>query len=328
MKKQTLFIIAIAVTFLCGMTSCQNELDYNLSNKEPQLVINALINADSLRNEVYVSYSDPYEAKVADDVIVRVYINNVLAQTVNAPEAITNGIAALYPINCKFNVNDRVKVDVTTKDGKKQAWAETTVLPKTPIEKVESFEKVYSKEILSFQTHVQFKITINDQSNNEDHFYRLVIDHYLAIPRFVYDGPKKITLFTYHKEHSMYINNDFALMDGVSASSDENSSLFIPVINNAYGIFNNRLFKNKSYTLNVSIPHYSYLSHANIRLLRISKDEYDYLKSLNIIDSEENGEEVNEPVTICTNVTGGLGIVAICSESSQKVIIDETIAPK
>ena len=318
MKKYTLLLTTIIIVLASLTTSCENEIDYTIGQKDSKLVINALINADSIRNDIYLSNSGGYGATAERNAIIKVYINNELKVTVDKAETDNNNIAALYRINCKFKINDRVKIDVATKDGSKRAWTEVKVLPPTPIEKIDVSTKTYIDNVLGAKEHIQLKIEIKDHSNNEDIYYRLITEQYLFKGQW-WDYDKNQLQTIYYKSLSMYIDNDFVLMDGNPISSSDNNETVIETTYNCYRIFSNRLFKNKSYALNITIPNRSDLSYAIIRLLRISKEEYQYFKSLNMIDSDTFGKDFSEPITIETNVNGGLGIIGISSESSKRI---------
>lgn len=321
MKKAILFALTLAAALMAMLTSCENKLEFNFRAKESKLVINALMNADSINNDVYVSYTGAYGATPAPDAIVRVYVNDILKETVDQSEEIKDNVGARYRIHGPFQLNDLVKIDVTTKDQSKHAWAEVKVLPKTPIEKIEAAQKEYAKPILNTKLHYELKITISDHSQGEDYYYRLIPERYIKYRHWRWNGQPNSAeeaYYTYEKRMEAYLDNDFVLMDGNPIKSNDGQETAISTTYNHYGIFNNKFFKDKSYTLTISIPKTN-TDHAVIRLLRISKEEYQYIKTLNTIDSDIYGEDFSEPVIFETNVKGGLGIVSLSSESSQKI---------
>lgn len=319
MNKYILVAATVTLALISILTSCENRLEFDFGTKDSRFVINALLNADSINNEVYVSYTDPYQATPANDVIVKVYVNGDLKETVDQSETINNNVGAKYPIHCKFKVNDLVKIDVSTKENSKHAWAEVKVLPPTPIEKIEVSPKEYVNVVLGYKKHFQFKITINDHSQGEDYYYRLVPESYIRTKEgAIRVGSKNEVHYQLEKRIAMYLDNDFVLMDGNPITSNDNQNTAISTVYNYYGVFSNKLFKDQSYTLNISIPTFYHLDNVIIRLLRISKQEYNYFKAINTIDSDIFGDEFCEPVIFDTNVNGGLGIVSISSESSQK----------
>jgi len=322
MNKYILVAATVALALISILTSCENKLEFDFGTKDSRFVINALLNVDSINNDVYVSYSDPYEATPANDAIVKVYVNGDLKETVDQSEIIKNNVGAKYRIHCKFKVNDLIKIDVSTKEKTKHAWAEVKILPPTPIEKIEVSPKEYINEVLGYKNHYQFKITIDDHSQGEDYYYRLVPESYIRSKEWAIKvGSKYVKAYELEKRIAMYLDNDFVLMDGIPLTSSDNQEAAISTVYNYYGIFSNKFFKDKSYTLNISIPAFYYLDNVVIRLLRISKHEYSYFKAINTIDSDIFGEQFSEPVIFETNVNGGLGIVAISSESSQKIQI-------
>lgn len=317
--------ILLFLTFVITLTSCENELDYVTGKNDSKLVINALINSNSAENKIYVSNSGGYGATAEPNAIVKVFVNNVLKETVDQcepeksdePEQYT--VASLYLINCKFEVNDIVKIDVTTKNGEKHAWGEVKVLPNTPIEKIEVSDKLYASNVLGRKNHIQLDISINDIPN-EDNYYRLIAEQYIVDGEAWNNNEHYIN---YKKAYAMYIDTDIVLMDGSPmGSSDEMENGFQNAYN-CYGIFNDKYYKNSSCKLTVSIPHSYDLDYIILKLVSISKEEYLYYKYLNVIDSDIFGENFSEPASYDSNVNGGLGIVGISSESSQKIQIRE-----
>lgn len=319
MKKYILIAVTVSLTLISILTSCENKLEFDFRTKDAKLVINALLNSDSISNEVFVSYSGIYGATPASDAIVKVYINGVLKETVDQAEENKNDFGARYPIHCKFLVNDLVKIEVSTKDNTKHAWAEAKVLPPTSIDKIEVSPKEYPSSILGYKKHLQFKITINDHSQGKDYYYRLVPESYNRSNwQESKDGSKDKGDLQLVKHICMYIDNDYVLMNGNPTAGNDNQDTFVSGAYNNYGIFSNKFFKDKSYTLNISIPIFNELNYVVIRLLRISEAEYKYMQALNTIDSDILADDCSEPVIFDTNVNGGLGIVSISSESSQK----------
>ena len=317
MKKYILVAIAVSLALISILSSCENKLEFDFATKDTKLVINALLNSDSINNDVFASYSGADGATPASDVVVRVYINGVLKETIDQPVEVKDDFSARYPIHCKFQVNDLVKIDVSTKDNKKHAWAETEVLPPTPIYKVEVSPKTYPSSILGHSNHLRFKITISDHSQGKDYYYRLVPESYIR-NNMQKNGWENECDSQLEKKICMYINNDYVLMDGNPTTANDNQDSFVSAAYNNYGIFSNKFFKDKSYTLNISIPILHNLEYIVIRLLRISEAEYKYMKVLNTLDSDLYLDEFSEPIIFETNVNGGLGIVSISSESSQR----------
>ena len=63
-------------------------------------------------------------------------------------------------------------------------------------------------------------------------------------------------------------------------------------------------------------------------ILSISETDFQYLKALNLSESDFADDVTMEPVTFASNVHGGLGIVSISTETSVKInISDEKYDP-
>ena len=52
MTTRYIFPLLMLMTFIC---SCENEIDFNKAARPPKLIMNALINADSTNNILYLN---------------------------------------------------------------------------------------------------------------------------------------------------------------------------------------------------------------------------------------------------------------------------------
>ena len=71
------FILLIA---LLTTVSCENELPFSVKDNPPKLVMNALINADSLTNVLYLNFTGRGYATHAEKATVEVRVNGQLSE--------------------------------------------------------------------------------------------------------------------------------------------------------------------------------------------------------------------------------------------------------
>ena len=72
------FILLIA---LLTTVSCENELPFSVKDNPPKLVMNALINADSLTNVLYLNFTGRGYATHAEKATVEVRVNGPVSYT-------------------------------------------------------------------------------------------------------------------------------------------------------------------------------------------------------------------------------------------------------
>ena len=126
-----LFILLIA---LLTTVSCENELPFSVKDNPPKLVMNALINADSLTNVLYLNFTGRGYATHVENAMVEVRVNGQLSESLRPLPPQTEGdMQCRFHISSKFTPGDVVRIDALTDDGQYHAWAEVTV-PQRPHE--------------------------------------------------------------------------------------------------------------------------------------------------------------------------------------------------
>lgn len=311
-------------------TSCENDLPFDFKENPPKLVMNALINADSLSNLVFLNFTGREQLGHVQEATVEVRVNGVLKESVRplSPQYEGDPQCRLR-IKGPFAPGDVVRLDALTGDGAYHAWAEA-IVPQRPkeIEKIDTFS-VSIKKMNYTKNYLCYKITIQDRPR-EDNFYRLVIDKRTTVSYYNEDNQHVIQ--TLH-DYSFIDREDVVLTDGhPTTEEDEDNGLF-DTVKNIYGVFDDSRFRNTSYTLTVynNPVFYDYSPyHAKIekievvvRLLSILENEYYYLKALNLVDSDIYDETIDEPVKYPSNVHGGTGLVSISTEVSRTIAIKE-----
>lgn len=331
MIKKHIFQLLLLSVFIYG---CENEIPFNIEANPPRLIMNALINADSINNVLYLNKTGQNAISDVTDARVEVRVNEVLVETPEALPLYIDGDFISYQkrflITTKFNPGDRVRIDAATEDGAYHAWAEVVVpQPPLPIERVDTatvpiheFENYYSDRL-------RYRITFSDRPGGT-HYYRLILDRISYTYGTVYSPEIKDTV-AIRRDFQMYSREDVVLTDGHPSLSDNDNELSEQT-DNIYGVFDNSRFAGQSYTLTVYPPAYDpwpelpfpnritrKVRECYVRLLSINETDFRYYKALNLIDSGVYDELIMEPVVFASNVNGGLGIVSISTETSVRM---------
>lgn len=190
----------------------------------------------------------------------------------------------------------------------------------------------YSEEPpYSPQTWHEIKVKFRDKSG-EDSFYRIRV--------YVHT---KLTTDEDIEEYYSYIGLDTSSEPVLSTATSSNGGLLDTIAeeSNRYGLFTDDLFKDKEYTLKLyfqeseiingrfylggdghwdeetnkwvldPLPEgWTYESEILVRLYSISQDQYIYLKAMDLGDL---GMLFSEPVSIPSNVEGGMGFINVDS---------------
>lgn len=327
MKTYTSYLLALIALL---SVSCENELPFNIKENPPKLVMNALINADSLTNTLFLNFTGREYATHVKDATVEVRINGQLTESLRPlPSKEEGDMQSHFDITSKFSPGDIVRIDAITDDGKYHAWAEV-IVPK-PLEKIEKIDTLTVPFLRYGYTsdYLRYKITFSDRPN-EKNYYRLIVDERIGTFELNDETGELIAKTTHNYQ---YIDReDIVLTDGhPSSGDDENNSMF-DTPQNIYGIFDDSRFRNTSYTMtvynfikrdpNINQP-YPEKSEVIVRLLSITETEYYYLKALNLVDSDDYDETINEPIKYPSNVHGGTGIIGISTEVGKIVYTKE-----
>ena len=138
-KRENLLLLFLLSTFI---SSCENEIPFNKEANPPKLIMNALINADSTNNVLYLNKSGQNVISHVTDASVEIRVNDALVETPEAlpmPEGEFTSLQKRFLITTKFHPGDKVRIDAMTGDSVHHAWAEVIVpQPPMPIVRVDT----------------------------------------------------------------------------------------------------------------------------------------------------------------------------------------------
>ena len=331
MKAYPIFLLTLLLWGTLA-TSCENEIPFDLNDNPPKLVMNALINADSTRNVLFLNLTDRKQSVPVADATVEVRVDGQLTQTVHAaPTSEIDNRPNRYPIAGRFQPGQQVRIDAVTPDGKYHAWAEVAV-PQRPqkIEKVDTARVVLSGGYGGYSNrYMQYKIAIDDRPN-ERNYYRLVMEahlRYTTLPDEWDTEERSYRTISYN----IISREDIVLTDGEPYTGEDESNGLFDKARNIYNVFDDTRFRDTRYVMTVYADYLPSLmgevkdvqAHTVIRLQSLTETEFHYLKALNIVDSDAYDETIMEPVKYPGNVYGGTGMVGIHTETSYVQNITE-----
>lgn len=340
MKAIHLIIYSI---LLLGTTACENEIPYTIGSGEPQLIMNALLDAGEPENYVFLNLSGTEGISHVEQASLTLYVNGQLAETaeelpplkpigsldiVYDPNAPLNNLPEIakrkkFRITTALHPGDDIRLEAVAEEGRYHVSAEVTVPRPVPPVRVDTMTTML-RSYNGWSPYREFKVTMQDHPDARD-YYRLDIRRDISTYG-LYDNQRDTVI---HSRATDLINReDIVLTDGNPSSNEDNENDFFGTyIANKYNVFSDSRFSGGSCTLKVytwindgdmapNIYQVSRISRViTVRLLSISEAEYRYLKALNYLESDNYEESLMEPVIIPSNVKGGLGFVGISSEA-------------
>lgn len=287
-------IIYIAIVGL--LAACENEIPYNPGKQNPQIIMNALLEAGQAENYVFLHLGNGHSIEQLSEATLSLYINGKIAETPKAisPEEIYGHLEGVldkeiyenllkslrfkkYRLTTPLHPGDNLRLEATAENGTYHASAEVTV--PQPIESLHVDTCLaYLREFNGPEPYRQYKITLQDRPN-EKNYYRLDIWNdrsYLCQWRehledengdFITeeDGNgswdwvyiTKDTTLVYPRQNEIINREDIILTDGHPGSYDDEENGLFPTINNKYNIFNDNTFRDSRATLKVYTPLYT-----------------------------------------------------------------------
>ena len=232
---KTIFYLSILFVTVTMMSSCENELPFNINNNPPKLVMNALINAESTDNLLFLNFTSKENSTHVQNVTVEVRINGELKESLRPLPPETEGNPQCrFGITSRFTPGDAVRIDAITDDGQYHAWTEINV-PQRPFE-IENVDTVTVPLAQSGYTteYLRYRITINDRPN-ETNYYRIVIDKQTTL--WGYNHEEGGDDYIYWTKHSYNFigREDVVLTDGQPTTGDDEDNGLFDTAKNIYG---------------------------------------------------------------------------------------------
>lgn len=311
MDKKILTILV----FLLAATACENIIDVEFGDSEPQLVLNAQLLSDSRAQQVYVSESSRTLLQPVLDARVTVEVDGKAVTAELLPEQ-QDDHAGVYGFACPIPAGSQVKV--TARRDSREATASSEVMPGARITSVDTL-RVTEQNLDSTEELFQFKISFQDLPGQS--YYRIGVRADFTI-RMVDDAGQTLDVFSSY-EFPVSGANDPIL-------GGSTMSISILDLEPTYLVFSDEMFRDQSCTVRVTVPvqqlypfYYSwdgtfYPRYAIIMasyvpwLETLTAEGFYYLGALNNLENfGYDAQLIVEPTTLPCNVQGGLGFVGV-----------------
>ena len=325
-------LFPILILALAALFSCENEIIIGVDEVDPYIIMNAQLHTDDSSHSIFLTIGRRDGTDPCSGADVKVYINDnppISAEEIEMEEIYEK---AEYTFDATIRSGDRVRIEASA--GGMKVKADVTAPEAPDIETVDfSVKDNPTAEDQDERSYYVFKTKIKDLPGRS--FYRCLIGTEYEM---VTDTS---TVMLQTDMNVLDQSGEPLLTAGWATDSDDFNlnNLFSP--ENNYSIFTDDTFSDGEYSLNLRAPVWwvnspwfnnydPYISEATlkptaiIKIYSISFLQYRYIISLYNLDLY--GYEVSilaEPVSLPSNVEGGLGFVAIDSYSEYKVPLPE-----
>lgn len=332
--KRFLTIVVFALFALC----CTHELEYDLSDTPTAIVINAIWSTAESEHLVYLAESDAYRIScVKDTADMQCYINGRLSSKADSVWAVTSrdGMQMqCYRIKADAQPGDSVRLAVSLPGHDLKAATVVPPLPEVRIDSVSVRTDPYSTTIPYRLYH--FTCTINDIPNH-DSYYRLYhpsiqaeawlqrADSLVATK----DWPYGLEI---DENEPIFKNTAFYFPEQLS----DNMTFVHSGLSNATHVFSDEPFSNGSYSFSFDMNTRQYSAiPGNFNLIKykvlfrvssLREEEYLYLLAYNAA-RVSNTDILSEPVSLPSNVEGGLGTFAFESTFEVSLQLKDCVYP-
>ena len=352
------------------IASCERVLDVDFSNEKPLIVMNGVIEPGK---PIYVSISKSFPftdidsmAPFLKDASVELHINGKFIEkmqlqriddTMYKPRKRTS----YFHSTAHAKIGDRVRIEAKA-PGLETAWAETVIPSPPTIEKVDTTTYLNMLQsgnndyydVIPWNGHGGYGGNYNKIPEiSYEPFFRMMRLH-IDIRKSKDDEPQYFLLSLYKLEPSD--NPEFehiptglfvGTVDDPIFAKDPKNSFLERLFNEGNSLshstaFTDNLFKDNSYTLNVTTTGYytskveyekpeegssvrKYINHEvrnppiEVRVYSLSKDYYSYLKANESSGYDMEFSYISEPTTTYTNVHNGIGFLGSMSYAYKRI---------
>lgn len=323
-------VLYLSILLLLGACTSLDDLTrtYDITPEDTgnPLIMNAQMDAGADTQTVFFHTGHPDEATLTAVSRFCVKVNG----TTVAEGASETGSPTF---SAAFHPGDRVEMEARANDGR-SVRAETVV--PAPL-------SILSQEVqISEDEMMQCRLRVADRPG-EKNWYRLGVWVQTSYDRQLPERPYEHLVFL-SESNLVNISGDPILSSGYSSGEEDDGLLGLMQPENGWMIFNDQAFTDGEATLHFSlyVPEiffFRYLRNNGkdydgnpvknvelnliLKVYSLSEDQYRYLKAVNAMDYYSyDFNFLSEPITLPTNVEGGLGLVTVDYPASVMVGID------
>lgn len=279
MTKVKIIQLLLPVVFILLITSCQKTVSIDVGQIKPRLVVNSILDKDSLiRVQLSKSKSMMDSLQSIDkinDASIKIFEDNILLQI------LTKGINGLYSSTIKPKVASDYRLEIdNTIFGHVEA---TTLIPTipNPISVVQTTELTPG----SAPQYIKFKIGIHDEGISPDYYY---LRAFLIKKGFLPGANSKYVMACHIGSDDNIVVVDDKTLNGI--------------------MFEDGAYVKSNYEL-IVYTNYRISADFNLwfELSSITADYYKYLVS-SVMQNNAGNNPFAEPVIIKSNIQNGTGI--------------------
>lgn len=315
--KNTVIILIVLFLFFA---SCRKKLDVDLPDTEKHIVLNGIINPDSIisiRVTKSQSILDNKKIENLSSATVKLYKNGVFAENLSYSDggyfysALKPEINSDYKITADYSGLKSVEAEVKLYNIPVVVSVDTTI--RTIINE-------YGDDFIDTTYEIHYDMTFKDVAETSDYYFISVTQLY---PSFEYTDTGYV--FSGYIQYSDYLVSTDPVLN------KENNEFFLDGMNGR--VFNDELFNGNSYTLSfttyyqsnpgfyINSSKNSYPVYFIIHFLKVSKAIYNYIFSFNL-NQNSIDDPFAQPVQVYSNVKNGLGLFSGYSMTTDTIIFD------
>ncbi len=286
MKKLYLLIFIITIS----ITSCEKEIDINIKNSPPKIVINSKIFEDSTvsANIYRTSYINEYNHNLwyIDTAIVKLYNENILI------EELTLDSLGKYSGKQRIKPNSNYTISASVR-GFETATSQITTLYKVPFLSIDSLGASINVE--TQKTVYRFCIKFKDDGATNDYYMIDFSDNAV--------GTESTEI--YSNDPAIEVGKDgYTYPDGITWYW------------NFY--FSDELFNGNEYTFTFLVPQYKVDEGFNVNLSHITKAYFKYIQTYEAQNSKDGLEMFYQAIQVSNNIKNGMGVFGAISSYTKK----------
>ncbi len=320
------------------LLSCEERIDIGNDGLGDQLMMDAQMSSADTVHTVYISLSRISGLFLAENAAISCYVNDTLVDSTGEICKIVENPAgvkghykvAAYQIRARFAPGDKVKL--TADAGELHCEAEVSV-PAAP--------KLNGAEFTQM-SRWKYKLAVDIEDNRDEYGYYFIQFYntsYVQVIKASTDhgfGPRNPGDIIRRVNYEVIADTkqEPLLRTGETypkSAGDSQPSFF----ENEKNLFTDEMFRDGTYQLHVDINNYEgivpdgisdgdlYRSYNQLKvcLFHISKAEYVHLTGIQFRDSHESNSTLTGEFVYPSNVSGGLGFVAVNSESDIELLL-------
>ena len=305
---KNILITSIAILFI--FSSCEKKLDIDLPESEKKIVVNGIVNPDSLM-KVRISKSmnvlDNGKIQYLSDATVKLFKDDTFLENLNNMDSGYFQSSVVPEINSDY----KLTVDYS---GLTSVNANIKLQDAVEIMSIDTVSEIQINDF--WETKIMhFDIKIKDDAEKED-FYFLSLRAMIPVYEFI----DTTLLIVGYEEGNMYFNSEDPIL--------RNSESF--TLDGMQGIvFSDEMFNGVEYTFDIEhyIDKYEDIGENDlstmyyVKLLTITEDVFNYITSYNL-NQYTQYDPFAQPVQILSNVENGLGLFSGYTMDVDSVFID------